>query len=373
MNNMKILITGSNGFIGKNLRVHLRENGYNDIICIDRNNSVEDLDSALQSADFVFHLAGINRPIDDSEFYEGNATLTGYIANKLTEAGSQVPVLITSSIQAELDNHYGKSKAAAERSVRTYAENTGASVYIYRLPNVFGKWCKPNYNSAVATFCNNILNDLEVTVNNADASLQLVYIDDVCKSFIECLKGKVDSSDSVVSPVYHTSVGEVVSIIRSFKEKQHDLHIDHVGTGLVRALYATYLSYYSPSNFVYYVKRHSDPRGTFVEMLKTKDSGQFSFFTAHPGITRGGHYHHTKNEKFLVIKGSAKFSFRNIDSNDYYEIFVDGDESKIVETVPGWSHDITNIGDDEMIVMLWANEIFDPENPDTVNYKISEE
>lgn len=369
---MKLVITGSNGFIGKNLRVHLRENGYDDIICIDRDNSVEQLDNALQTADFVFHLAGINRPTNDSEFYEGNASLTEYIVKKLEEAGNRTPLLITSSIQAELDNHYGKSKAAAELSVSKYAERSKAKTYIYRLPNVFGKWCRPNYNSAVATFCYNILNGLEVTVNNPNAVLSLVYIDDVCKSFIDCLKGNIDSR-TTVSPVYHTSVGEVVSIIRSFKEKQHGLLIDHVGSGLTRALYATYLSYYSPSNFVYSVKRHSDPRGTFVEMLKTKESGQFSFFTAHPGITRGGHYHHTKNEKFLVIKGKAKFAFRHIDSNDYHEIFVDGDDSKIVETVPGWSHDITNIGDDEMIVMLWANEIFDPENPDTVNYKISEE
>lgn len=373
MNNMKLVITGSNGFIGKNLRVHLRENGYDDIICIDRDNSLEQLDEALQSAEFVFHLAGINRPKSDSEFYEGNANLTDYIVNKLVEFGNKTPLLITSSIQAELDNHYGKSKAAAEYSVSKYAKDTGAKAYIYRLPNVFGKWCRPNYNSAVATFCYNILNGLEVTINNPDAPLKLVYIDDVCKSFVDCLKGKVDEKSAEVTPVYSTSVGNVVDTIRSFKDKQHGLLIDHVGTGLTRALYATYLSYYSPSEFAYSVKRHSDPRGTFVEMLKTKESGQFSFFTAHPGITRGGHYHHTKNEKFLVIKGKAKFAFRHIDSNDYYEIFVNGDESKIVETVPGWSHDITNIGDDEMIVMLWANEIFDPENPDTVNYKIYEE
>lgn len=188
MNNMKLVITGSNGFIGKNLRVHLRENGYDDIICIDRDNSVEQLDNALQTADFVFHLAGINRPTNDSEFYEGNANLTEYIVKKLEEAGNKTPLLITSSIQAELDNHYGKSKAAAELSVSKYAEHCKAKTYIYRLPNVFGKWCRPNYNSAVATFCYNILNGLEVTVNNPDAVLNLVYIDDVCKSFIDCLK-----------------------------------------------------------------------------------------------------------------------------------------------------------------------------------------
>ncbi|RJT27291.1 UDP-2-acetamido-2,6-beta-L-arabino-hexul-4-ose reductase [Buttiauxella izardii] len=368
---MKIVVTGANGFIGKNLQIHLRENGHASVICLDRENSQDDLDNALFEADFVYHLAGVNRPQNDVEFYEGNTNLTEYIVAKLTEKGSKTPLLITSSIQAATDNHYGKSKAAAEKAVRDYATLTGAKVYIYRLPNVFGKWCRPNYNSAVATFCFNILNGLEVKVNDPQAALNLVYIDDVCKYFLKSLVGEIQPENAVVEPIYKTTVGEVVSIIQSFKANQNQLLIDKVGVGLTRALYSTFISYYEPAQFSYSVKRHSDPRGSFVEMLKTQDSGQFSFFTAHPGITRGGHYHHTKNEKFLVIKGKAKFCFRHIVTNEYYELFVDAEESKVVETVPGWSHDITNIGNDEMIVMLWANEIFDPSQPDTVTYKIS--
>lgn len=368
---MKIVVTGANGFIGKNLQVHLRENDYTDVICLDRENSQDDLDNALLEADFVYHLAGINRPQNDAEFYEGNTNLTEYIVAKLSEKGDKTPLLITSSIQAVSDNHYGKSKAAAENAVRMYAEQTSANVYIFRLPNVFGKWCRPNYNSAVATFCYNILNDLDIKVNDSQAVLNLVYIDDVCKYLLKSLTGEIQPENAVVEPVYSTTVGEVVSTIQSFKANKHQLLIDKVGVGLTRALYSTFISYYETAQFSYSVKRHSDPRGTFVEMLKTQDSGQFSFFTAHPGVTRGGHYHHTKNEKFLVIKGKAKFCFRHIITNEYYEIFVDAEESKIVETVPGWSHDITNIGDDEMIVMLWANEIFDPLHPDTVLYKLS--
>lgn len=370
MNKMNIVITGANGFIGKNLRVFLQENGYDTLTCIDRETTSEELYQALKNANFVFHLAGVNRPINRSEYYEGNSELTDSITRILEDTGNKTPLLITSSIQAGLDNDYGKSKAAAESAVKKYAKDTGAKTFIFRLPNVFGKWCKPNYNSVIATFCHNTLNNKDIIINNPDVKLSLVYIDDVCKTFLNCIKGLIVSEESEVKPVYNATVGEVASIIKSFKEKQHTLNINKVGTGLMRALYATYLSYYSTNDFSYSVARHEDPRGTFVEMLKTEESGQFSFFTAHPGITRGGHYHHTKNEKFLVIKGRAKFTFRHIDTNEYYEFFVDAEESKIVETVPGWSHDITNVGNDEMIVMLWANEIFDPLNPDTVNYKI---
>lgn len=373
MNKMNIVITGANGFIGKNLRFFLQENGYNEINCIEKETTSEQLYQALKNANFVFHLAGINRSINRSEFYEGNSELTESITNILEDIGNKTPLLITSSIQAGLDNDYGKSKAAAEFVVKKYAEDTGAKVFIFRLPNVFGKWCKPDYNSVIATFCYNIINDKDIIINNPDTKLNIVYIDDVCKTFVNCIKGLIAPEKSEVNPVYNTTVGEIASIIKSFKEKQHSLNVDKVGSGLIRALYATYLSYYSTNDFSYSVPRYEDPRGTFVEMLKTKESGQISFFTAHPGITRGGHYHHTKNEKFLVIKGRARFTFRHIDTKEYYELFVDGEESKIVETVPGWAHDITNVGNEEMIVMLWANEVFDSLNPDTVNYKNFEE
>ena len=372
MNNMKIVITGSNGFIGKNLRVHLRENGYDDVICIDRDNSLEQLDEALQSAEFVFHLAGINRPTSDSEFYEGNANLTDYIVNKLVYFGNKTPLLITSSIQAELDNHYGKSKAAAEYSVSKYAKETGAKTYIYRLPNVFGKWCRPNYNSAVATFCYNIANDLPIQINDPNALIRLVYIDDVVETIWNILNQKYPANEPFeIKPEYQITVGRLAETIYGFKGSRESLITDRVGVGLTRALYSTYLSFFSPKQFDYTVTKYGDDRGVFVEMLKTPDAGQFSYFTAHPGITRGGHYHHTKTEKFLVIKGQALFKFKHVITGEFYQLETSGEEPRIVETVPGWTHDITNIGDDEMVVMLWANEIFDRSKPDTYAMPLS--
>jgi UDP-2-acetamido-2,6-beta-L-arabino-hexul-4-ose reductase len=237
---------------------------------------------------------------------------------------------------------------------------------------VFGKWCLPNYNSAVATFCHNTINDLPITIHNPDSELNLVYIDDVCQSFVGLLTNTSQNTEqySYVEPVYQTTVGEVVSLLTKFKESRDSMISAKVGKGFIRTLYSTYISHLAPEQFAYDVTRHSDERGTFVEMLKTKDSGQFSFFTAHPGITRGGHYHHTKTEKFLVINGKASFKFRHISTGESYELIVDGEESRIVETAPGWSHDVTNIGENELVVMLWANEIFDLEKPDTVNFKV---
>jgi UDP-2-acetamido-2,6-beta-L-arabino-hexul-4-ose reductase len=241
------------------------------------------------------------------------------------------------------------------------------------LPNVFGKWCKPNYNSAVATFCHNIANNIPVQVNDPSSMIRLVYIDDVISDFcskIENHRANKSASPAEIKPIYQITVGELQDQLLAFKESKSNHIIENVGNGLIRALYSTYISYFKPEQFSYSLVKHEDPRGVFVEMLKTKDSGQFSFFSAHPGITRGGHYHHSKNEKFLVVKGSAKFGFRNIVTDEYSELLTSGDEPQVVETVPGWSHDITNIGDDEMFVMLWANEIFDPENPDTIYHKV---
>jgi UDP-2-acetamido-2,6-beta-L-arabino-hexul-4-ose reductase len=331
----------------------------------------DDLAAALESVDFVFHLAGINRPKDTAEFAEGNTGLTEQLCNLIRASGRPIPVLYTSSIQAEAENPYGASKLAAEEALITLERDTLSPVYLFRLPNVFGKWSKPNYNSAVATFCHNIANDLPIQINDTAAPIRLVYIDDVVKDFLRLLEehpsGVVRPE---VSPVYAITVGELADQIRAFKGGRESMVTESVGIDLTRALYATYLSFLRPAQFSYAVPVHADARGRFVEMLKTKDSGQFSFFTAHPGITRGGHYHHTKNEKFLVIQGKARFGFRHIVSGETYELFTDGEQPKIVETVPGWSHDITNTGNNEMIVMLWANEIFDREHPDTITYKV---
>lgn len=362
---MKIVVTGAQGFIGKNLCTMLDEQGYQDIVRIDVDTTQEQLVSALQGADFVFHLAGVNRPENDAEFQQGNADLTTFIVSELEKAGRKTPLMLSSSTQADKGNLYGQSKLGAEKAVAAYGDATGAPYFVYRFPNVFGKWCRPNYNSFVATFCHNIANDIEITINDPAAPVTLIYIDDLCRELISLLGEAKTSGFQQVMPEYPTTVGQVAELLRNFKESRQTLVTENVGQGLVRALYSTYLSYFSPEQFSYALPTYGDERGVFCEMLKTKKAGQFSFFTAHPGITRGGHYHHTKNEKFLVIKGTALFKFEHIITGERYELTVDGDDARVVETVPGWSHDVTNAGSDELLVMLWANEIFDREAPDT--------
>ena len=370
---MKVLITGSNGFIGKNLLLHLRERNDIEVVCFTRENSLDQLPALLTEVDFVFHLAGINRPQNPQEFETGNADLTrdlcGAVADTVRRSGKKVPIIYTSSTQADRDNPYGQSKLAAEQVLFDLQKRFDVPVYVFRLPNVFGKWCKPNYNSAVATFCHNIARDLPIQINDPVAPLTLVYIDDVVSCFVQIMDGlpvKTDGDGFVqLLPQYSTTVGEVAELIERFKRNQQTLQIERVGVGFVRALYSTYVSYLPKEEFAYSVPQHGDARGVFVEMLKTPDCGQFSFFTAHPGVTRGGHYHHSKTEKFLVIKGNARFKFRHMQTGEIYELMTTGEVSKVVETVPGWTHDITNVGEDELVVMLWANEVFDHDRPDT--------
>ena len=363
---MQVLITGANGFVGKNLQLHLAEREDVDVLLFTRDHSQVDFESLVSNADVVFHLAGINRPQDPAEFKQGNTDLTKALCDALQKVNRVVPVVYSSSIQAVADNPYGASKLAAEDVLLDYAKETGAPVYIYRLANVFGKWARPNYNSAVATFCHNISQGLPIQINDPNAQINLVYIDDVITSFLMVLDGQLEQSGFVeIEQQYRVSVGELAGQIKAFKDSRDNLITEDVGSGLVRALYSTYVSYLEPKQFSYTVPKYGDERGVFVEMLKTKGAGQFSFFTAHPGITRGGHYHHSKTEKFLVIKGKACFRFRHMFTDEFYELNTDGEQPEIVETVTGWTHDITNVGDDEMVVMLWANEIFDRENPDT--------
>lgn len=363
---MKVLITGADGFVGKNLCAHLRERQDVEVLRFSRNDSISSLPEMLLQADFVFHLAGVNRPQDPEDFKTGNTDLTQAVCDGILASGRKPAVLYTSSSQAELDNPYGVSKRGAESALSDLASEHGVAVHIFRLPNVFGKWARPFYNSAVATFCHNITRDLPIEVHNPNAAVTLVYIDDVIAHFISVMDGKLRGSPYVhVEPSYATTVGALAEQLTAFRNSRDSLVTEAVGTGLTRALYSTYLSYMPPEQFTYEVPKYGDPRGIFVEMLKTRDAGQFSYFTAHPGITRGGHYHHSKTEKFLVIKGNACFRFRQIISGEFYELFTSGEKPEIVETVPGWTHDITNVGEDEMIVMLWANEIFDRERPDT--------
>lgn len=363
---MKVLITGANGFVGRNLQVHLATRKDIEVTLFTRDQSLDQLPSLVEQVDFIFHLAGVNRPDDPKEFVSGNTDLTQALCKAIAKSDRSIPVLYTSSIQAERDNPYGISKKAAEQALLDLAEGSGCPVHIFRLPNVFGKWAKPNYNSAVATFCHNIVRGLPIQINDPQATINLVYIDDVIDCFIALMDGRIEGQPFMeVSPVYKITVGDLSAQLERFRDSRETLTTEAVGTGLTRALYSTYLSYMPPESFTYSVPKHGDERGVFVEMLKTHDSGQFSFFTAHPGITRGGHYHHSKTEKFLVIKGHACFRFRHIVTGEFHELFTSGDEPVIVETVPGWTHDITNVGDSEMVVMLWANEIFDREKPDT--------
>ena len=367
---MNVLVTGANGFIAKNLLVRLREEK---IFTTTFLRSDSDLETKVKNCDFIVHLAGVNRAENKKEFQEGNTNLTKNIAEILKNNRLKTPIIYSSSIQAGLTNPYGSSKKLAEDSLTELSVANGNLIYNYRLPNVFGKWCKPNYNSAVATFCYNINNDIPIRIDRADALLTLVYVDDVVNEFIDVIKrGDLMQGDESpqVHPSYHITVGDLVEQLALFKKSRSSAIIERVGMGLVRALYSTYISYFAPSEFSYKLQKHEDPRGVFVEMLKTKDSGQFSFFSAHPGITRGEHYHHSKNEKFLVIRGKAKFGFRHIITNEFFAVFTSGDEPQIVETVPGWAHNISNIGDEEMYVMLWANEIFDIENPDTTTFRV---
>jgi len=385
---MNVLITGANGFLGKNLQLHLAERKDVKMVFITRGDGVAKLLALLQEVDFVFHLAGVNRPQDLAEFVSGNACLTQAlcdgIAGIAATTGKKVPVLYTSSTQSVLNNPYGQSKLAAEEALFALQREQGVPVHVFRLPNVFGKWCKPNYNSAVATFCHNIARGLPIQVNDPTAILTLVYVDDVVERCVGLMDGHSDMNGfsqallgteddlalnarefAEVKPHYTTTVGEVVEMILTFKHSRQTLMTARVGSGLIRALYVTYLSYLPVEAFAYTVPTYSDSRGTFAEILKTPDSGQFSYFTAHPGITRGGHYHHSKTEKFLVIKGQARFKFRHMHTGETHELVTSGDKAEVVETVPGWTHDITNIGQDEIVVMLWANEVFDRQRPDT--------
>lgn len=368
---MKVLVTGANGFIGKNLVSRLRELPDTHALTYVRGQDDVALREALEQCDAVVHLAGENRPADVQAFADVNTGLTERICKGLRAMGKTIPLILASSAQAELDNPYGRSKLAAEQLVQALANNHGNPVAIFRLPGVFGKWCKPNYNSVVATFCHNKVHDLPVQINDASARVRLVYVDDVVTALLGQLAvGWTGVVRPLIEPEYTITLGELSAQIDAFKNCRSTLVTERVGMGLPRALYATYVSYLPFEKFTYSVPAHSDPRGVFVEMLKTPDAGQFSFFTAHPGITRGGHYHHTKTEKFLVIRGHARFGFRHMLTNELHFLETKGEQPEIVETVPGWTHDITNIGTEEMVVMLWANEIFDRANPDTINSKV---
>ncbi len=368
---MRVLVTGSRGFIGKNLIVRLKEQAGFETLQFARGDSEESLQTLVRRADTIIHLAGENRPADVGAFARVNAGLTRTLCTAIAASGRKIPLVLASSIQADLPNPYGESKRAAELAVEQLAAEHANPAVIFRLPNVFGKWCKQNYNSVVATFCHNIANDLPVRINDPSTKLRLVYVDDVVSAFLRAIESTTPGLHrSAIQPEYSITLGELAAQIEAFRNCRTNLVSERVGVGLTRALYATYVSYLPTAKFAYDLPCHRDTRGVFVEMLKTPDCGQFSFFTALPGVTRGGHYHHSKTEKFLVIRGSARFRFRHMVTNETFELFTSGEQPQVVETVPGWTHDITNMGTEDMIVMLWANEIFDRTRPDTVSSKV---
>ena len=375
VSNRRILVTGANGFIGKNLVVRLHELANTTVRTFVRGDDMARFPQIVAQVDAVIHLAGENRPAYEDSFSKVNAGLTSALCDAIEQefatTGRRVPLVLASSTQAERDNCYGRSKLAAEKAVHALAEATGNPCVVFRLPGVFGKWCRPNYNSVVATFCYNLARNLPIQINNPDTSVNLVYVDDVVNALLSALEVPLlGYAQAVVEPEFTITLGELAVRIKAFAQCRLTLISERVGTGLVRALYATYMSYLPNENFSYELQRYADPRGVFVEMIKTPDCGQFSYFTVYPGITRGGHYHHTKTEKFLVIKGEALFRFRHLLTDEFVELRISGTTPEVVDTIPGWTHDITNVGSDEMVVILWANENFDREKPDTVARKV---
>jgi UDP-2-acetamido-2,6-beta-L-arabino-hexul-4-ose reductase len=358
----KILITGAHGFIGKNLTASLTALGGYELYLFDKDTPAGELDKFCADCGFIFHLAGINRPKDDEKFSE-NHTFLEDVLSLLKKHGNRCPILLSSSTQAALDNEYGGSKKNAEELLAQYGKDNGVATYIYRLPNVFGKWSRPNYNSGVATFCHNIARGLPITVSNRDNPLNLVYIDDVVAEFISALGGKASGT---VSPVHSAKLGEVVDIIESFGSGRKALRIADMGCALTKELYATYLSFLPPDDFSYGLKVNTDSRGSFTELLKHPSAGQVSLNVSKAGIVKGNHWHNTKNEKFIVISGQAIIRFRKIGEADIIEYKVSGDEPKVVDIPPGYTHNIENIGSCDLLTIMWANESFNPAVPDTV-------
>ena len=368
---MRVLVTGANGFIGKNLIERLLRIKNIEIIEFNRDDKLSKIEDNIEKIDFIFHLAGINRPKKPEEFYEGNSDFTKKLISIIEKSRKNIPILFSSSIQAEYDNDYGKSKLKGEEILIQYANSTNTPVFIYRLPNVFGKWSKPNYNSVIATWCYNITRDIPIKINDEKVVLNLVYIDDVVESFVSHLNDTTSNFDCKIKTVYKKSLKEIAELLEQFKNSRKSLIIPRVGQGFERALYATYLSFLPPDKFSYKLNGYSDERGTFYEILKTMDSGQFSISTTKPGdFVRGNHYHNTKSEKFLVVKGEALIQLRNIYSDEVIEYKVSDKKMEIVEMIPGYTHNIKNISNEEMILFIWANEIYDPKNPDTYFLKV---
>jgi len=364
---LKILVTGAKGFIGKNLIVELKNQKYTDIYEYDIDSTLEDLDAYAKDCEFVFHLAGVNRPKDPKEFLEGNFGFTSILLDKLKKYKNTCPIMISSSIQAVLDNPYGVSKKAGEDLMFEYSKETGAKIFVYRFENVFGKWCRPNYNSAVATFSYNIANDLPITLNDPNVVMQLIYIDDVVKELLGALKSNpnINNKFCSVEPVHTVKLGQIADLLYSFKDSRENRSIPNTEDSFTKKLYANYLSYLPKDKFCYDLKMNIDHRGSFTEFIKTPDRGQVSINISKPGIVKGNHWHHTKNEKFIVVSGKGVIRFRKIEETEIIEYLVSGDKLQVVDIPPGYTHNIENLGNNDMVTIMWSNEKFDSDKPDT--------
>lgn len=377
---MNILVTGARGFVGRNLvsQLHNIQSGKAKnhavspeikVFEYDIDSDPAELDVYCRNADFVFNLAGVNRPKEQSEFMQGNFGFASVLLDTLKKHRNTCPVMISSSTQAALDNPYGASKRAGEELLFEYAGETGARVLVYRFPNVFGKWCRPNYNSAVATFCHNIAHDLPIRVNDPGVVMSLVYVDDVVNELIAALSGDEhrDGNYCVVPTVHTVTLGEIAGLLYAFRESRNTLNVPDVGDAFSKKLYSTYLSYLPEDRFAYPLKMNVDNRGSFTEIIRTPDRGQFSVNISKPRITKGNHWHHTKNEKFVVVSGKGVIRFRNMNESDgkVIEYFVSGDKIEVLDIPTGYTHNIENLGDTDMVTFMWCNECFDPQNPDT--------
>lgn len=373
---MNILITGARGFMGKNLRSALtgRYGDAHRLMLLDMPHTEEELLAAAAEADFVFHLAGVNRPTDPADFQKGNADFTRQLLTLLKERGKRPPVLLSSSIQAALENPYGQSKLSAEQAVADYGRETGSAVYLYRLPNVFGKWSRPNYNSAVDTFCHNVARGLPITVNDPSVTLRLVYIDDVVEEFLRAMEGQPHREGEwcTVQPVHEVNLGHMAELIQSFPALRDSLTAPDQSDPLVKKLYATYLSFLPPEDFSRPTVTHADQRGSFTELLHMGSRGQVSLNVSKPHITKGDHWHQTKHEKFIVLQGEGVIRFRKVGDSTVIAYKVSGENLTVVDIPTGYTHSIENTGDTDMLTLMWANEVFDPAHPDTLRLPVLE-
>jgi UDP-2-acetamido-2,6-beta-L-arabino-hexul-4-ose reductase len=363
---MKILVTGAKGFIGKNICLSLRNRGH-EVFEYDIDSTDDELKQYVSASEFIVHLAGINRPVDPKDFLDGNVNLTKKLVDIIAETKSPSPVIFTSSTQAALDNPYGQSKKMAEDELFDFAKATGHAVYVYRLYNAFGKWCRPNYNSVIATFCYNVAHDIPLVINEGVPAIDFIYIDDIVAEFVKIIESKPVPSGAVmyVEPHYSATLSQIADALKSFKASRTDLLIPDLEPGFYKDLYSTYLTYLDDTDFSYPLITHSDYRGSFTEILKTVDHGQVSINISKPGVIKGNHYHMSKNEKYLVVSGTCEIKLRKIDSEKIVSYVCSPKDLRVIDIPPGYTHCISNIGASDSVTIMWANDLYDKDSPDT--------